>query len=104
LQRPAEAGARAALVKKAGRNMFPTAKLKSLPPLVPGSRRETFRERGQGETAMHVGEVTTDRARRRRLLPRAQRPGPRLLEAQGRVRRDGEGMAFTGAFRLTLNG
>ena len=58
-QRPATAAERAALVKKAGRNLFPTAKLKALPPLVPGSRREGFRERGEGDRAMHAGEVTT---------------------------------------------
>jgi hypothetical protein len=58
-QRPADAAARAALVKKAGRNVFPKAKLKVLPPLVPGSRRESFRERGEDDHAMHEGEVTT---------------------------------------------
>ncbi len=58
-QRPGSAAARAALVKKAGRNVFPTAKLKTLPPLVPGSRREGFRERGEDDHAMHAGEVTT---------------------------------------------
>jgi hypothetical protein len=58
-QRPASAAARAALVKKAGRNMFPTAKLSTLPPLVPGSRRESFRERGEDDHTMHAGEVTT---------------------------------------------
>ncbi len=58
-QRPATPAARAALVKKAGRNMFPDAKLKALPPLVPGSRHEGFRERGEGDAAPHAGEVTT---------------------------------------------
>jgi hypothetical protein len=58
-QRPESAAARAALVKKAGRNVFPTAKLKTLAPLVPGSRREGFRERGEDDHAMHAGEVTT---------------------------------------------
>jgi hypothetical protein len=58
-QRPESAVARAALVKKAGRNMFPTAKLKVLPPLAPGSRREAFRERGEADGALHAGEVTT---------------------------------------------
>jgi len=58
-QRPPTASARAALVKKAGRNMFPTAKLTTLPPLVPGSRRESFRERGEDDHTMHAGEITT---------------------------------------------
>jgi tetratricopeptide (TPR) repeat protein len=56
VQKP-EAGAAAALARKGARNIFPDAKLKSLPPLVPGSRREQFRERAQG--AAHQGEVTT---------------------------------------------
>ncbi|HTA21562.1 MAG TPA: tetratricopeptide repeat protein, partial [Polyangia bacterium] len=58
-QRPATPAARAALVKKAGRNMFPDAKLKALPPLVAGSRHEGFRERGEGDAAPHAGEITT---------------------------------------------
>jgi hypothetical protein len=58
-QRPKDAAARAALLKKAGRNMFPTAKLKTLPPLVPSSRRESFRERAQDEPGVHAGEITT---------------------------------------------
>jgi hypothetical protein len=58
-QRPATTAARAALVKKAGRNMFPTAKLTALSPLVPGSRREAFRERGEDDHTMHAGEITT---------------------------------------------
>ncbi|HSZ81775.1 MAG TPA: tetratricopeptide repeat protein [Polyangia bacterium] len=58
-QRPATPAARAALVKKAARNMFPDAKLKALPPLVPGTRHESFRERGDGDAAPHAGEVTT---------------------------------------------
>jgi hypothetical protein len=57
-QRPASAAERATLVKKAGRNMFPTAKLKTLPALVPGSRREGFREKGE-DGALHTGEITT---------------------------------------------
>jgi hypothetical protein len=58
-QRPASASARAALVKKAGRNMFPTAKLTPLPALLPGSRREAFREQGEDDHTMHAGEITT---------------------------------------------
>jgi hypothetical protein len=57
VQRPESAAERAALVKKAGRNMFPDAKLKVLPALLPGSRREQFREKRDG--AVHQGEVTT---------------------------------------------
>ena len=57
VQRPAGDGGAAALARKGARNIFPTAKLKSLPPLVPGSTREQFRERAQGAT--HLGEVTT---------------------------------------------
>jgi tetratricopeptide (TPR) repeat protein len=57
-QRPATPAARAALVKKGGRNMFPTATLKTLPPLIPGSRHEAFRERGE-DRELHAGEVTT---------------------------------------------
>jgi hypothetical protein len=56
-QRPPTPAARAALVKKAGRNMFPDAKLRAMPPLVPGSRREHFRDNKQGAAA--EGEVTT---------------------------------------------
>ncbi|HEY5091105.1 MAG TPA: hypothetical protein VIK30_14095 [Polyangia bacterium] len=52
-----DAAAAAALVRKGARNMFPDAKLKTLPPLIPGSRREQFRERAEGAT--HQGEVTT---------------------------------------------
>jgi tetratricopeptide (TPR) repeat protein len=57
VQRPAGKGAAGALSHKGARNIFPTAKLKSLPPLIPGSTREQFRERAQG--ANHLGEVTT---------------------------------------------
>jgi len=57
VQHPEGSGAAAALARKAGRNMFPDAKLKTLPPLIPGSRREQFRERAEGAT--HQGEVTT---------------------------------------------
>jgi hypothetical protein len=57
VQHPDDAGSAAALARKAGRNMFPDAKLKTLAPLIPGSRREQFRERAEGAT--HQGEVTT---------------------------------------------
>jgi hypothetical protein len=56
-QRPSTPAARAALVKKAGRNMFPDAKLRPMPPLIPGSRREHFRDSKPGAAA--EGEVTT---------------------------------------------
>jgi hypothetical protein len=60
-QRPATPAARAALVREGARKMFPAAKLKTLPPVVPGSRREQFRDKDGGVT--RVGEVTTiDRA------------------------------------------
>jgi len=57
VQRPAGAAAAGALAHKGARNIFPTAKLKPLPPLIVGSAREQFRERVQG--ANHLGEVTT---------------------------------------------
>ena len=47
----------AALARKGARNLFPDAKLKTLPPLVPGSKREQFRER-EGRS-QRLGEVTT---------------------------------------------
>jgi len=47
----------AATARKGARNMFPEAKLKSLPPLIPGSKREQFREK-KGKT-QRQGEVTT---------------------------------------------
>jgi hypothetical protein len=56
-QRPATPAERAALVKKAARNIFPDAKLKTMPPLVPGSRREHFRDRQDGSA--REGDVTT---------------------------------------------
>jgi hypothetical protein len=46
-----------ALAKKGARNMFPDAKLKTLPPLLPGSKREQFREKKSG--SQRLGEVTT---------------------------------------------
>jgi hypothetical protein len=57
-QRPADAAARAALIKSGGRTIFPEAKLKPLPPIVPGSRREAVRERGEGGGPT-AGEITT---------------------------------------------
>jgi hypothetical protein len=56
-QRPGTPAERAALVKKGGRSVFPDAKLKTLPPLLPGSRREHFRERKEG--TVREGEITT---------------------------------------------
>ena len=58
------AGEAAALAKKGARNMFPDAKLKTLPPLLPGSKREQFRERKSGLAAARRGHDR--RARRRR--------------------------------------
>jgi tetratricopeptide (TPR) repeat protein len=57
VQRPGGAEA-AALTKKGARNIFPDAKLKSLPPLLPGSKREQFRERNK-QGGQRQGEVTT---------------------------------------------
>jgi len=56
VQRPPD-GEADALARKGARNIFPDAKLKSLPALLPGTRREQFRERAEG--AAHLGEVTT---------------------------------------------
>ncbi len=56
VQKP-PAGSADALARKGARNIFPDAKLKTLPPLLPGTRREQFRERAEGAT--HLGEVTT---------------------------------------------
>lgn len=56
VQRP-PAGTADALARKGARNIFPDAKLKTLPALLPGTRREQFRERAEGAT--HLGEVTT---------------------------------------------
>jgi hypothetical protein len=56
VQRPPD-GEADGLVRKGARNIFPDAKLKSLPALLPGTRREQFRERAEGAT--HQGEVTT---------------------------------------------
>jgi tetratricopeptide (TPR) repeat protein len=57
VQRPDTAAERSALVKKAGKNIFPDAKLRSLPPLIPGSKREQFR--AKEDDAVRSGEVTT---------------------------------------------
>jgi hypothetical protein len=57
VQRPDSTAERAAMVKKAGRNVFPDAKLHSLPALLPGSKREQFRESQEG--SVHQGEITT---------------------------------------------
>lgn len=56
-QRPPSAAARAALVRNGAREMFPAANLKTLAPMIPGSKRQQFRERQEGVT--HAGEVTT---------------------------------------------
>jgi hypothetical protein len=58
IQRPSAAEA-AALAKKGARTLFPDGKLKTLPPLIPGSRRESFRERGEKGESPRQGEVTT---------------------------------------------
>jgi len=52
-----DGGEAASLAKKGARNMFPDAKLKSLPALLPGSKREQFREKKSG--SQRQGEVTT---------------------------------------------
>ena len=56
-QRPPTTEARAAFARDGARKIFPAAKLKTLPPLVPGSRREQFRE--HQDDGNHAGEVTT---------------------------------------------
>jgi len=50
-------GEAASLAKKGARNMFFDAKLKVLPALLPGSKREQFREKKSG--SQRQGEVTT---------------------------------------------
>jgi hypothetical protein len=57
VQHPDSAAERTAMVKKAGRNVFPEAKLRNLPALLPGSKREQFRETQEG--TVHQGEITT---------------------------------------------
>jgi hypothetical protein len=60
-QRPEQGPTRVALLRDGARKMFPSAKIKTLPPVVPGSRRQEFRERQDGVT--RIGEVTMlDRA------------------------------------------
>jgi hypothetical protein len=56
-QKPLGPVARAALVRDGVRKLFPTAKLKTLPPLLPGSRRSQFRD--QQPEGTRVGEVVT---------------------------------------------
>ncbi len=57
IQHPDSPAERSALLRKAGRNLFPDAKLRTLPALLPGSKREQFRETQEG--TLHQGEVTT---------------------------------------------
>ena len=57
IQHPDSPAERSALLRKAGRNLFPDAKLRTLPALLPGSKREQFRETQEG--SVHQGEVTT---------------------------------------------
>ncbi|MBC8133221.1 MAG: hypothetical protein H7X95_09600 [Deltaproteobacteria bacterium] len=56
-QRPAGASARAVLARDGARKMFPSAKMKSLPAIVPGSRHYQFSERREG--AARAGAITT---------------------------------------------
>jgi hypothetical protein len=56
-QRPAGAAARSELLRSGVRKMFPGAKLKTMAPLLPGSRREQFLEKeSEGQRA---GEVVS---------------------------------------------
>jgi len=57
VQHPDSPAERSQLLRKAGRNLFPDAKLRTLPALLPGSKREQFRETQEG--SVHQGEVTT---------------------------------------------
>ena len=57
VQHPDSPAERSELLRKAGRNLFPDAKLRTLPALLPGSKREQFRETQEG--SVHQGEVTT---------------------------------------------
>lgn len=56
-QRPAGPAARVVLARDGARKMFPAAKMKALPAVVPGSRRTQFNERHDGTS--RAGEVTT---------------------------------------------
>jgi hypothetical protein len=56
-QRPAGASERGALARDGARKMFPVAKLKALPAIIPGSRHTQFTERHEG--APRAGEITT---------------------------------------------
>lgn len=56
-QRPAGASERGALARDGVRKMFPAAKLKALPAIIPGSRHTQFTERHEG--VPRAGEITT---------------------------------------------
>jgi hypothetical protein len=56
-QHPESPSERTAMVKKGGRNIFPEARLKTLSPLLPGSRREQFRTKSAA--GVRQGEITT---------------------------------------------
>ena len=56
-QRPGGAAARMALARDGARKMFPTAKMKTMPAIVAGSRREQWKERQDG--VARAGEITT---------------------------------------------
>ena len=56
-QRPVGASERGALARDGARKMFPAAKLRALPAIIPGSRHTQFTERHEG--APRAGEITT---------------------------------------------
>ncbi|MEP6654112.1 MAG: hypothetical protein ABJA82_12185 [Myxococcales bacterium] len=56
-QRPSGPAARTTLARDGARKMFPSAKMKTLPPILPGSRHHQFSERHEG--VARAGEVTT---------------------------------------------
>ena len=70
--------------KKGARNMFPDAKLKTLPPLL--ARQQARAVPRAQERLAAPGRGHDHRARRRRLLPGAERLDRQLPEAQGRIR------------------